>query len=249
MSSYNTFAEYYDQLMKKDFNYEQIADFTENLFTHYNCNPKLVCELACGTGNITIPLAKRGYDMIALDSSFDMLEQARKKAADDEISDILFLNQDMTKLDLYGTVDAFLCLIDGINYIINPNSLYRMFKRIKTCFLEPDGLFIFDISTEYKLKKIIGNNTFIHNGDDMFYTWENRYIENKRLSDMYLNFFAREKKGAYRRFAERHLQRAYSTDEILTMLKNAGFSNIDCYNGMSFNKPTKKTERIVFVAR
>ena len=129
MSSYNTFAKYYDRLMTKDFNYEHIADFIENLFSRYNISPNLVCELACGTGNITIPLAKRGYDMIALDSSFDMLECARQKAASEGLSDILFLNQNMTKLDLYGTVDAFVCLIDGINYVINPNSLFEMFKK------------------------------------------------------------------------------------------------------------------------
>ncbi len=249
MSSYGSFAQCYDVLMTEDFDYEKIADFVENIFTLYDKDVKLMCELACGTGNITIPLARRGYDITAIDKSFDMLDVARNKAEKEGIDNILFLNQDMTRLDLYGTQDAILCLIDGVNYVITPATLMRMFKKIKKCFLEPDGLFIFDISTRYKLEKVIGNNTFIHNGDDIFYTWENRYIEKKCLSDMELNFFVKENKKGYKRFSERHLQRGYTNEEILGMLKKAGFEKVDMYDSMSFQKPNEKSERIVFVAR
>ena len=133
--SYTAFSAFYDRLMAADFDYGKIADHIENLLDLCGCDAKLVCELACGTGNVTIPLAKRGYDMIAADISPDMLDIARKKAADENLSDILFLNQNMTKIDLYGTVDAFLCMIDGINYCIAPEPLFNMFKKIKTCFL------------------------------------------------------------------------------------------------------------------
>lgn len=247
MNSYTSFAAFYDKLMTEDFNYAEIADFIENIFGEYDIDARLVCELACGTGNITIPLSQRGYDMIAIDKSTDMLDIAREKAGAE--SGILFLNQDMTKIDLYGTVDAVVCLIDGINYVLNANSLFKMMKRIKTCFLEPGGIFLFDISSERKLKSVIGNNTFINNGDDVFYTWENRYLEKKRLCDMYLNFFVKSKKGLYRRFAERHLQRAYSADEIVKMLYAAGFEKVDMYDGMSFNAPNEQSDRIVFAAR
>ena len=136
--------------------------YIENLFIMYDINPDLVCDLACGTGNITIPLAKRGYDMTGVDISEDMLNIAREKA---EGLDILFLNQSMTDLDLFGTMGAFLCMIDGINYVLPPKSLLTLFTKIKTCFIDPDGLFIFDISTEYKLKNVIGSNTFVHSED------------------------------------------------------------------------------------
>ena len=249
MNSYTFFAEYYDMLMAEDFDYERIADYLENLFDMYKKDAELVCELACGTGNITIPLAKRGYDMTAVDVSADMLGIAKSKAAGAGQSGILFLNQDMTRLDLYGTMDVIFCMIDGINYIISPYSLFGMFKRIKTCFLEPGGVFIFDLSTEYKLKDIIASNTFIYNSDDLFYTWENRYLEKKRISDMYLTFFARNKNGSYRRFYERHLQRAYREEELVKMLKSAGFDKVDVYEAMSFEKPKDDSQRIVFAAR
>lgn len=247
MASYKRFADYYDRLMAEDFNYSKIADYIENLFIHYNINPQLIADLACGTGNITIPMAKRGYEMIGVDSSVQMLEVARKKAAN-EGQDILFLNQSITKLDLYGTCDAFLCMIDGINYILSCKSLLNMFARIKRCFLNPGGIFIFDISSFYKLSEVVGNNTFIHDGDDIFYTWENKYHQSMQLSEMYLNFFVKEKMG-YRRFCERHLQRAYTKEEIIMALKKAGFADIDCYDELSFLKPKENSRRIIFAAR
>lgn len=248
MKSYTNFADYYDRLMKKDVNYDKIADFIENIFTEYNVEPQLVCDLACGTGNITIPLAKRGYEMIGVDKSVEMLDVAKEKAAN-ENQDILFLNQSISKLDLFGTCDAFLCMIDGVNYIINPIAFSNMLKKISTCFINPDGVFIFDVSSFYKLSKTIGNNTFIHDGDDIFYSWENKFYKSKNLSEMYLNFFVREGKKGYKRFCERHLQRAYTEDEIKNALKNAGFTDIKTFDGFNFKKPSKKSERITFVCR
>ncbi len=245
MNDYTSFSEIYDTLMHPDINYEQIADFIENIFDFSGKNPEMVVDLACGTGNLTLPLAERGYDMIGVDKSFDMLSIARKKAA--QKKDILFLNQDMTKLDLYGTADAFISMIDGVNYILNPNSLYQMFKKIKTCFLNKNGIVIFDISSEFKLKKIIGNNTFIHDTDDIFYSWENKFNERYSVSDMYLNFFVKSGKG-YERFCERHLQKAYSAKTIKEILKKAGFKKITAYDGFSFEKAGAQSERIVFVA-
>ncbi len=243
MNSYGEFAEIYDYLMHKDINYEHLADYIENIFSHYGVNPDLVCELACGTGNVTIPLAKRGYDMTAIDISEDMLGIARRKS---EGLDILYLNQNMTDLDLYGTMGAFLCMIDGINYVLPPKSLLKMFTRMKTCFMDPGALFIFDISTRYKLKQIVGNNTFTYSDKNVFYTWQNRYIDGRNISDMLITFFVRTKNN-YKRFEERHLQHAYSVSELKTLLKKAGFENIDIYRPYTFEKPDDTDERIVFV--
>ncbi len=244
MNSYADFAYIYDKLMRGDVDYERWADYIENIFSRYGKNPSLVCDLACGTGNITIPLARRGYDMTGIDVSGDMLNAARKKAGE---LDILFLNQNMASLDLYGTMDAFTCMIDGINYIISPKSLLDMLIKIKTCFLEPGGIVIFDISTRHKLKNVIGSETFIHSERDIFYAWRNKYIEGRDLSDMLLTFFVREKRGGYRRFEERHLQRAYTERQIRSVLKRAGFEHTDVYDELTFEPPRADSERIVFV--
>ncbi len=245
MNSYGEFAHIYDKLMHADVNYEHWADYIENIFDMYNINPSLVCDLACGTGNITIPMAKRGYDMTGVDISEDMLNIAREKSTG---LDVLYLNQSLTKLDLYGSMGAFLCMIDGFNYILSPKLLQSTFKRLKTCFMDPDALLIFDISTHHKLKTVIGNNTFIHSSKDVFYSWQNRFIEDKNISDMMLTFFTKGKYG-YNRFEERHLQKAYTEDEIKYLLKNAGFKQVDTYDELTFEKPKKESERIVFVAR
>ena len=247
MNSYTKFAHLYDGLMNQDVNYDHWADYIENMFDRYGVNPEIVCDLACGTGNMTIPLALRGYDMIGVDRSFDMLSIARSKAKKKN-ADVMFLEQNLTELDLYGSCGAFLCMIDGFNYILNPNSLYKIAKRIKTCFLDTDGIFMFDISSEHKLKNFIGNNTFIHDGDEVFYTWENKYYENTKMSDMYLNFFVKSKVG-YKRFGERHLQHAYSIEDIKKIFLCAGFSSVDTYSPLTFDAPKSDDMRVVFVAK
>ena len=240
---YNEFAQVYDKLIKADVNYEHIADFIENLFIKYEKNPNLICDLAAGTGNVTIPMARRGYDMIAVDSSYEMLDIAREKA---EGKEILFLNQDLRKLDLFGTCDAFLCMIDGFNYITSKKALGDIFKRIRTCFIENDGIFIFDISSKHKLKNVLGNNIFIYDTDDLFYTWENKYKSG--ICKMELNFFLKNENNMFRRFEEVQIQRAYETQEIILLLKDAGFSSVDTYSGFEFKDISESDERIVFVA-
>ncbi len=113
-------------------------------------------------------------------------------------------------------------MIDGINYVLPPKLLLTLFTKIKTCFIDPDGLFIFDISTEYKLKNVIGSNTFVHSDKNIFYTWQNRFIEKRKLSDMFLTFFVKQGKK-YSRFEERLLQRAYSVNELTLLLKKSRF--------------------------
>lgn len=245
MASYNDFAYIYDYLMRRDVDYERLADYIESIFTRYGAAPELICDLACGTGSVTVPMARRGYDMTGVDISEDMLNVARDKS---EGLNILYLKQNMTDIDLYGTMGAFLCMIDGINYVIAPKALTRMFERIKSCFLDKDGLFIFDISSRYKLMNTVGSNTFVYSDKNVFYAWQNRYLKEKNISDMLLNFFVKSGSG-YRRFEERHIQRAYSEEELRYMLKRAGFALVDTYEAMSFDPPKENSERIVFVCR
>jgi len=246
MNSYTYFAKFYDSLMSEDTDYEKWVDYIEEIFKKYNRKPKIVCDLACGTGNFTIPMAQRGYDMIGVDKSFDMLCVARDKSADLGL-DIIFLEQSFLSLDLYGGCDAFLCMIDGFNYVLSPQSLYKIAKKIKDCFLEPNGIVIFDLSSPFKLKEYIGDNTFIYDKNDIFYAWENRFHEKTSISDMYINFFAKSTHG-YKRFCEHHLQRAYTEDEIKKIFTKAGFSKVAAYSPMTFESPAKTDMRTLYVA-
>lgn len=242
MAQYGDFAYIYDKLMHEDIDYDKWCDYIENLFDLHGVSPDTLCELACGSGNITSRMLERGYDITGVDISADMLSVASEKVGYDRL-----ICQDMSRLSLNKCFNAFICMIDGINYLITPKSVLNTFKAVKA-HLNDNGVFIFDISSRYKLMNILGNETYIHSEYDVFYSWQNRYIEKYNLSDMLLNFFVREK-GKYTRFEERHLQRGWSENEIKKMLQKSGFSDISVYNELTFNAPKHDSNRLVFVCK
>ena len=243
MESYTAFAYIYDKLIDQD--YEKWADYIEEIFKINGKDPKLVLDLGCGTGSITNILAKRGYDMIGVDLSPDMLNVAREKAVDQEL-DVLYLCQDVREFELYGTVDAIICTLDVLNYIIDLKDLEHVFALVKN-YLNPDGIFIFDINTEHKLKNILGNNTFINEENGIFYTWENEYVEN--ISNQYLTFFAETEDGLYERFDENHVQRAYTIEEIKGKLASNNLTFEAEYKLFTFENPVKNCEKTVIVSK
>lgn len=243
--SYTGFAYIYDQLMD-DVDYDQWIDYIEKIFKKYHATPHLILELACGTGNICIRLAQRGYDMIGIDLSQDMLNVAVPKAKELEVN-VLFLHQDMRSFELYGTVDAIICMLDSINYITNRKDLIRVFQLVRN-YLNPGGLFIFDINTEYKLREILGNNTFVVDEEDIFYVWENHFDKKKKMGEFFLTFFIKNGER-YDRIDEFHQEKAYSISMIEKSLEAAGFNEVDVFDQFTFDPPTAESERIFFVTR
>lgn len=240
---YGEFAYIYDRLMHGDIDYDRWCDYIENMFLSHGCEPQTICELACGTGSMTERLIKRGYDVTGVDVSSDMLAAAADKLGNTELMCI-----DMTRFVPRKRYDAFLCMIDGINYVTVPAALLRMFKNVRAA-LSDGGVFMFDISSEYKLRDVIGINTFIRSEYDVFYAWQNEYYEKYNICDMLLNFFVMDKNGKYSRFEERHTQRGWTEEQIRTLLKKAGFSEVYAYDELSFEPPKEDSERIVFVCK
>lgn len=241
---YGDFANLYEKL--QDINYEAYADYVERIFKKERVSPNLVLDLACGTGSLTAIMAKRGYDMIGIDLSVEMLNIAREKAYDSGL-DILFLNQNMTEFELYGTVDAILCSLDGVNYLTEDGALAKMFALVKN-YLNPGGVMIFDINSEYKLKNILGNNTFVTEEKDVFYVWQNEYDPKEKICYFNLDFF--EKKGdAYVRYREEQEERAYGTDEIKKEAEKAGLLCCGFYDAFSFEAPQETCERCFVVLK
>ncbi|MBR5155424.1 MAG: methyltransferase domain-containing protein [Clostridia bacterium] len=240
---YNDFAEVYDKLQDAD--YEQFVDYYEKIFKRFDKSPKLVLDLACGTGNITIPMAKRGYDMIGLDLSCEMLNIARGKAVADNL-DILFLNQDMCEMELYGTVDAIVCALDGLNYITDPDDMQKVF-RLAANYLNPGGLMIFDLNTEYKLREVLGGNTFVCEENDIYYVWQSEFCDDTKVCEFELNFFCEQPDGSYERFDEFQAERAYSKEEILKFAKDAGLELQGIYKPFEFATNSDRDERVFFV--
>jgi len=245
MATYGGFAYLYDALMANA-PYQEWAAYIDKVLTQYlgqNRESHIVLDLACGTGNITLPLAKMGYDMIGVDISPDMLAQAQAKAADDS-QKILFLSQDMRELDLYGTVDAAICVCDGINYILNEAELEEIFKRIRM-FLNPGGVFIFDMNTEYKFKEVLGDKSFAAKTKTAEYEWDNYYHADTGINEYRVTFVT----GVGEPFIEVHHQRAYPADIICSLLQKSGFHTIDVRDGYSDSLPGDECIRAVFIAR
>lgn len=243
MSAYENFASVYDRLMG-DVDYDGWCDFYEQMFQQMGVSPRLVLELGCGTGNLTVRLANRGYSMIGLDCSADMLTVAAEKS---EGLDILYLLQDMTDFELYGTVDAVVCSLDGLNYLTEPGELERCFSLV-SLFLNPGGVFLFDLNTQYKMEQVIAPETFVYDDGEVFYTWQSVWDGEAGECEYDLTFFVREGE-LYRRFEETHLQKAYGTDQVCRALEDAGLELFGAYDGLSQRPADEKTERICYAAR
>ena len=253
MPAYDSIASVYDNI-NSEINYSAWADFIENCFNRFlPSKPELVLDLACGTGSMTLELAARGYDMIGADFSEDMLAAAYDKAYDRNVSKILFLKQDMRAFELYGTVGAICCCLDSMNYLTADGDLEKCLGCVHN-YLDPDGLFIFDVNTPHKFKNIYGNNHYIFEDNDSygnvaFCGWQNEYDEETNLCNFYLSVFTEDEKGKYTRADEVQTERCYSKNELVYALERSGFELIGFYGDWEFGEPTDSCERWYIVAR
>lgn len=242
---YNILASVYDKFQEID--YERFIDFYEEIFKRYNIEPKLVLDLGCGTGNITIPLAEKGYDMIGVDLSVEMLEIAAEKARKAD-KDILFLNQDMSDFELYGTVDAMVCALDGVNYLTEDNQLSDMLSKLHY-YLNPGGILIFDINTEYKFRNILDGSTFVYDDKDAYCVWNSEFDQEEGICYFDLNIFTQNPDGTYTRRDEFQEERAYSVEDIKKTVEECNLEFLGVYDNLSFNPPTDQSERLFFVVK
>lgn len=249
MSSYEGFAQVYDLFME-DIPYEQWAEYICEIWSKHSKEIKLVADLGCGTGNITRILADKGYDMIGIDISESMLAKAMEKEKNAKnSSSVLYLNQDMREFELYGTVDSIISICDSINYITEEEDLLQVFKLVNN-YLDPEGLFIFDINTIYKFENILGCNSFGYTTDNSAYTWENYYDKEECINEFYTNFFVLdEESGQYNRFEEFHYEKGWTVEKITELLEKAGLKLLNVYDDNSFEPPNATSQRVYFVAQ
>ena len=245
MESYTGFAEFYDLFMD-NIPYEEWSKYLISLLKENNINDGIVLDMVCGTGNITEFLAKAGYDMIGIDNSEDMLMEAMNKRYDTGL-DILYLCQDMRDFELYGTVAAAVSICDSMNYILEYDDLVKVFKLVNN-YLDPNGLFIFDLNTIHKYE-CMGDSTIAENREEGSFIWENSYYPDKKLNQYDLTIFAKDEDDRYTKFEETHLQRGYSIEEIKSALKDAGLIFVDSYSAFSKNPISENDERIYILAR
>ena len=240
--AYSAFAAGYDRMMG-DVDYDGWAEYIDGFLRA--AGAKSVLECACGTGSLTVRLARKGYAMTGADLSEDMLMAARQKALDAGLRSLPFVCQDMRRMALHKPVDAIVAACDGVNYLLDG---VEDFFRAAYSTLKPGGLLLFDVSSAYKLSTIIANNTFAATGDDWAYIWENQYHPRLGQVDMLLTGFLKQGTG-YARFEERHRQRAYTQEELTTALESCGFGSIQAYEAFTRDEPSPTSERLQFTAR
>lgn len=246
MDAYTSFAAVYDMFMD-NIPYKEWCEYLTGLLTEYGVGKGLVLDMGCGTGSLTELLAEAGYDMIGIDNSEEMLEIAQdKKTASGK--DILYLLQDMREFELYGTVAAVVSICDSMNYILEYEELVQVFKLVNN-YLDPGGIFIFDLNTEYKYRELLADNTIAENREEGSFIWDNYYDEEERMNEYDLTLFIKEKEELYRKYEEVHYQKAYSLDEIKQALNEAGMKFVECYDGFTREKPGEDSERIYVIAR
>ncbi|MDO4983267.1 MAG: class I SAM-dependent methyltransferase [Eubacteriales bacterium] len=220
MSCYGPLASWYDSLTG-DVPYSEFADFYEKQFAYHGGEYRLLLDLFCGTGTLTFEMADRGYEMIAVDGSEDMLMQAQAKTAALDTPP-LFLCQEASGLDLYGTVDAAYCSLDGMNYI-PPEELPGLFHRLKL-FIRPQGLLIFDIRSIDWLKSMDGQ-IYVDETDDCLCLWRAELSEDESCICYGMDIFSRRGKF-WARQQEEHIEYLYGFEELKKRLSEEGFEKI-----------------------
>lgn len=207
----------------------------------------LVLDLGCGTGTITELLYEKGYDMIGVDSSEEMLQIALDKKFETR-SDILYLCQDMRELDLYSTVGTVVSVCDSLNYLLMDEDVLQTFHLVNN-YLFPGGIFIFDFNTIYKYEEVIGDTTIAENREDCSFIWENFYSCEDHINEYDVTVFERQEDDLYRRFTETHYQRGYTLEEMKTFLEKAGLIFVTALDEKTHEAPTETSERIYVIAR
>lgn len=247
MESYTSFAKVYDTFMD-NVPYDKWCTYVHELLKEYKIEEGIILDLGCGTGSVTEGLAAKGYDMIGVDYSSEMLDIAMQKASKDEYG-ILYLLQDMREFELYGTVNAIVSLCDSINYITEEEDLLKVFQLVNN-YLDPGGVFIFDLNTEFKYREMLGEQTIAEAREDCSFIWDNYYDEEEMINEYELTLFVQAHDSKlYERYQEYHYQKAYKLEKIKELLEEAGLEFITMYEAMTKNAPEEECERVYVVAR
>ena len=243
MEAYTGFATVYDRYMD-NIPYDDWAQNIKKLFEKYNMPMEIVCDLGCGTGQMTRRLKEMGYDMIGIDVSYDMLMEAMSQEDSDGI---LYLCQDMRSFELYGTVGAVISLCDSMNYLADTDELLQVCKLANN-YLDPKGLFIFDMKTDSYYKKL-GTGTIAENREEGSFIWENEYNPDTRDNYYYLTIYEENEEGTFDRFEEEHMQHAFTVDEVKAAIKESGLELLQVLDVSTMEAPTEDSDRLYFIAR
>lgn len=247
MSQYGKLAKVYDYLMS-GVDYNDWADYICSIGERFDLKPRVILDLACGTGNSSLSLAKKGYQVIGVDLSPEMLEVAKKKAAAEKIK-IDFIEQDMRQLKLpfFTEIDMVVAYQDGLNYMLEDVDLLEVLKRVFQV-LSPGGLFIFDINSVDKLPTSAGETT-CYDEERMTLIWESSYDRQGDIWEIVLTGFLKRDNGYYEKFKETHREKYHTRTKVLEYLGRTGYEVLAVYNAFTLEEGKDSDKRLYYVAR
>ena len=244
MDAYHNLAASYDRLTN-DVDYEATVDFYYEILKQEGLKPRTAVDLACGTGSVTAILAGKGLQVIGVDMSEEMLTEASQKAADLEQAP-WFICQSLQQLRLPRAVDLAVCALDSLDYITDPADCAEAIRRVFK-YLNPGGIFIFDVNTPEKLRAMDGQ-VFLDEDDDVYCVWRGEFNENTNICSYGMDLFQR-KGDLWERSFEEHCEYAYSAEQLVGYLKDAGFTHIRVYADRRLEAPAEGEQRIYIKAR
>ena len=244
MDAYHNLAASYDRLTN-DVDYEATVDFYYEILKQEGLNPRTAVDLACGTGSVTAILARKGLQVIGVDMSEEMLTEASQKDFDLDPAP-WFICQSLQELRLPKAVDLAVCALDSLDYITDPADCKEAIRRTYK-YLNPGGIFIFDVNTPEKLRAMDGQ-IFLDEDDDVYCVWRGEFDEETNICSYGMDLFQR-KGNLWERSFEEHCEYAYSADQLVGYLKDAGFTHIRVYGDRRMEAPTEGEQRIYIKAR
>lgn len=244
MDAYTGFASVYDRFME-DVPYEHWRDVIVQELKKASVSGGLLLDLGCGTGTLTRMLASAGYDMIGVDRSQEMLTEAREKTTG---TDILYLCQDMRAFELYGTVRAVISTCDTMNYLLTPEDFIQTVRLVNN-YLDPGGLFIFDLNTLYKFRDLMGNTTIAESGEEASFIWDNFFDEETGRNEYDLTLFLKQENGLFERQVEVHEEQGYALEDVKGFLEAGGMEFVRVFDADTGGEPEDTSEKVFFIAR
>ena len=251
MSSYGTFAQYYDRLTQ-NVCYRERAGKLNGLIAKWlrpDMPERILLDLACGTGSLTEEFARLDWDVIGIDSSAEMLSEALDKKYDSGLP-VQYLQQDMRRLDLYGTVAVTVCALDSLNHLPSAEALREVMERVNL-FSEAGALFLFDLNTVYKHRHLLADNAFVYELDDAVCIWQNALDDSapEYPVTIRLDFFEQLDGNKYRRSSEEFTERVWQPEAVKKLLGETGFTLLRVLDGDTFAEPSENTQRLLYIAR
>lgn len=241
MEGYGVFASVYDKLTE-NVPYDEIAAYYDGLIKELG-GGGLLADIGCGTGNLTVRMAQKGYDVIGADASAEMLSVAYSKPHEG----VQYICQSMTELELYGAADVIISTLDSINHLGSADDISACFAAVYDN-LADGGLFLFDVNTVYKHRGVLGDNTFVYEAEGIYCVWQNEYSPENSSVEIQLDLFFENEDGSYERETECFSEIALEREELEELLRKAGFRVLGVYEYLTHDAPRENSEKLLFAA-